>query len=140
MNQTPLLSLLGGALIGLSAACLLLVSGRIAGVSGILAGVLAPRRGEVLWRALFVAGLVAGGAIAHHLYPDAFASTLSRSTPTLAAAGLLVGFGTRLGNGCTSGHGVCGVGRLSPHSLAAVATFVAAGMATVATLRLMGAS
>jgi uncharacterized protein len=125
----------GGALIGVAAAVLLVLSGRIAGVSGILGGLIRHRGGEWLWRGLFVAGLVAGGAVALAVRPGAFAVEASRSAPALLAAGLLVGFGSRLGSGCTSGHGVCGAGRLSPRSIAATGTFILTGVATVFVVR-----
>lgn len=128
-------SLLGGVLLGIAASSLLLLSGRIAGVSGIVAGLLAPSRGEALWRALFAAGLVAGGLVASRLHPAGFGPSVQHSSVALAAAGILVGFGTRLGNGCTSGHGVCGVARLSTRSIAATATFIAAGVLTVLVTR-----
>jgi uncharacterized membrane protein YedE/YeeE len=130
-NFTPVASLAGGLLIGLSASAMLLLDGKIAGVSGIFAGVLRPARGETLWRAVFLAGLLAGGALLRMLIPHAFDFGLLRSWGVLALAGLLVGFGTRLGNGCTSGHGVCGVGRVSTRSILATATFIATGAATV---------
>lgn len=122
--------LLGGALIGLAAALMLLGNGRIAGISGIVGNLLRPAPGDVLWRAMFVLGLMGTGAIALRLAPGAF-SAAERPLWLVGAAGLLVGFGTRLGSGCTSGHGVCGVSRLSPRSIAATATFTAAGAATV---------
>lgn len=131
MIQTALIPLLGGALIGLSAVAVMLFLGRIAGISGILAGVIAPTAGDFDWRALFTAGLVAGGALVFALEPAAFTVAIDRSTPAIVAAGLLVGFGTRLGSGCTSGHGVCGLSRLSPRSLAATLAFMAVGMLTV---------
>jgi uncharacterized membrane protein YedE/YeeE len=130
-------SLFGGALIGLSASILLLFSGRVAGVSGIVAGLLRPSRGEALWRVLFVAGMLAGGVVMARVHPSAFASTVERSSIALAAAGVLVGFGTRLGNGCTSGHGVCGISRLSLRSIAATATFIVAGVVTVLVVRML---
>lgn len=130
------LGLAGGLLIGAASAALLLLNGRIAGISGILGGVLSPARGETRWRALFVAGLVSAGAIALLVAPGAMptteASFAGRPLAAIAAAGLLVGFGTRMSGGCTSGHGVCGVGRLAPRSLAATAAFMLAGMITVA--------
>jgi uncharacterized protein len=134
---TPWSSLAGGALIGLSASLLLLVSGRIAGVSGIVTGLLLRQRGDVAWRALFVAGLVIAGLTAALLAPEQLGSS-PRSLAMIAAAGLLVGIGTRLGNGCTSGHGVCGLSRLSPRSLAATLTFIASGVVTVLATRLLG--
>jgi hypothetical protein len=128
---SPLTALLGGAVIGLAAAGLLLLAGRIAGISGIFAGVIRPNRLEVGWQAAFVAGLVAGGLLVARLRPDWFRYDVDRSVGAIAAAGLLVGFGTRLGNGCTSGHGVCGVSRLSRRSIVATITFMATGALTV---------
>ena len=128
--------LLGGSLIGVAAAALLLLGGKIAGISGIAAGVLSPLRGDVLWRVAFVGGLVAGGLVLRLIAaPEVFASSASRSSATLLAAGLLVGLGTRVGNGCTSGHGVCGIGRLSPRSMVATVTFVVAGAVSVGVTR-----
>lgn len=127
---TPLSALLGGALIGLAAAALLLLNGRVAGISGIVGNLLRPEKGEVLWRALFVAGLLLGGLAMSAVRPELLAFTLDRSLATMAAAGLLVGFGARLGSGCTSGHGVCGLARLSKRSLAATMTFMATGVLT----------
>jgi len=130
-NFTPVSSLIGGLMIGLAAAGLLLCTGQVAGISGIVAGVLRPVKNDVAWRVWFIAGMLAGG-IALRLYlPHAFTFTLARSAGAIALAGLLVGFGTRLGNGCTSGHGVCGVSRLSPRSITATLTFIAAGAAVV---------
>ena len=131
---TPYSALLGGALLGVSACLLLLALGRIAGISGIVAGLLAPVRGDRSWRLAFVLGLVAGCLLVRLGGSDA-QPTLTASVPELVLAGLLVGFGTRLGNGCTSGHGVCGLARLSPRSLAATATFMAAGAVTVFVMR-----
>lgn len=131
-NFTPVASTIGGMLIGLSAAMLLLFSGRIAGISGIVGGLLTrPPRSEVVWRLLFLAGLVVGGVAMALLQPGLFAMEIDRSVWALAAAGLLVGFGTRLGNGCTSGHGVCGISRMSPRSIAATLTFMATGAISV---------
>ena len=130
-NFTPLASLLGGVLIGLSASAMLLLDGKIAGISGILAGVLKPVRGDTLWRVCFLAGLLAGGLLLRSLLPGAFDFGIIRPFSLLALTGLLVGFGTRLGSGCTSGHGVCGVGRLSPRSLVATATFIFTGALVV---------
>jgi uncharacterized membrane protein YedE/YeeE len=127
---TPLAALLGGALIGLGASLLLLGNGRVAGVSGILGGALGPAPGDTLWRLMFLLGLVAAGAAAALVRPAAFGGP-TRSVLTVAVAGFLVGYGTRLGNGCTSGHGVCGVSRLAPRSLVATATFMATGALTV---------
>lgn len=132
MNDfTPLPSLLGGILIGLAATMLLAWNGRIAGISGIFGGVLLPKTGEVSWRALFLAGLVGGGFLLRAFHPGAFPAEASGSLPVIAIAGLLVGFGTRLGSGCTSGHGVCGLSRLSARSLVATLSFMATGALTV---------
>lgn len=128
---TPLPSLLGGVLIGLSASALLLFNGRIAGISGICAGLLGGERGDRGWRLLFVAGLLAGGLAVHLALPGAFQLTVARTVPALLAAGFLTGFGARLANGCTSGHGLVGLSRLSPRSFVAVITFMATGAATV---------
>lgn len=124
-------ALAGGALIGLAATLLLGGIGRIAGISGIVGGVLERPRGDSAWRWLFLAALLAGAAL--HRYIDAVSVTPRSGYPVLAllAAGLLVGLGTRLGSGCTSGHGICGIARLSPRSLAATVTFIGTGMATV---------
>jgi uncharacterized membrane protein YedE/YeeE len=130
-NFTPLAALIGGILIGLSASAMLLLEGKIAGVSGIFAGVLNPVKGETAWKASFVAGLIVGGLLLRMLLPSAFDFGIIRPYGTLAIAGLLVGFGTRLGNGCTSGHGVCGISRLSPRSMVATMTFIASGVLTV---------
>jgi len=122
---TPWSSLLGGVLIGTAASLLLVANGRIAGISGIVGGLL--RGGpEISWRALFVAGLLAGGLVLQAVAPLTIGPAVV-GLPVLVVAGLLVGFGTQLGSGCTSGHGVCGVGRLSPRSLVATATFMLAG-------------
>ncbi len=120
------LSLAGGMLIGLSATLLLLVNGRVAGISGILGGLILPQEGEVSWRAWFVSGLLLGGLILLALRPGLIASS-TVPTSILVVAGLLVGFGTRLGGGCTSGHGVCGMSRLSKRSMVATATFMVTG-------------
>jgi uncharacterized protein len=130
-NFTPIPSLVGGMLIGLSASAMLLLDGKIAGISGILAGVLKPIAGDTLWRICFLAGLLAGGMLLRILLPTAFDFGIIRPLPMLTIAGLLVGFGTRLGSGCTSGHGVCGVSRLSARSLVATATFIFTGALTV---------
>ena len=130
---TPFSSLAGGILIGLSASLLLITHGRIAGISGVLGGTLAGR--DLAWRLLFLAGLIGGGVVATLARPQSFPVAHSYSTPSVIAAGLLVGFGTRLGNGCTSGHGVCGIGRVSPRSLLATLTFIATGAATVYLVR-----
>jgi uncharacterized membrane protein YedE/YeeE len=130
-NFTPIAALTGGVLIGLSASAMLLLDGKIAGISGILGGLLKPVEGDTLWRICFLAGLLAGGLLLRVFLPSAFDFGLVRPFPFLVGAGLLVGFGTRLGSGCTSGHGICGVSRLSPRSLVATATFISTGALTV---------
>ena len=131
---TPWSALAGGALIGLAAALFLLLNGRIAGISGVLGGLLVPKRGDIAWRVAFIAGLVLAPVV--YLAVAAWPATqIDASWPALIAAGLLVGVGTRYGGGCTSGHGVCGLSRLSPRSLAATLAFMAAGFATVFVLR-----
>ncbi|MEB2345730.1 MAG: YeeE/YedE thiosulfate transporter family protein [Deltaproteobacteria bacterium] len=129
---TPGSALAGGALIGAASGWLLLADGRIAGVSGILGGALGPAAaGERRWRVAFLLGLPAGFLL--HAWVAGAPAPVQIESPllVLVAAGLLVGFGTRLGSGCTSGHGICGVARASPRSLAATATFLASGFATV---------
>lgn len=130
---TPFASLTGGALIGLAASLLLLGDGRIAGISGIVGGLLDPGAGDRAWRLLFVAGLLVGGLGLRVVDPALLRMDLDRSAGALVASGLLVGFGTALGNGCTSGHGVCGLSRGSRRSFVATLTFMATGL-LVATL------
>lgn len=131
MNDfTPLSALLGGALIGLSASLLLLTHGKIAGISGLLGGLLAPGADDRAFRLWFLGGLLVAGAALAAVLPSAFGPSPPTPFWLVALAGVLVGYGTRLGNGCTSGHGVCGVSRLSARSIAATLTFVAVGMAT----------
>jgi hypothetical protein len=134
-GATTARALLGGVLIGSSAAALLLLTGRIAGVSGIVGGLLTRRTGDTAWRASFAAGLVVGGALLGMLAPEAFRGLAATPPGVLLGAGLLVGFGASLGSGCTSGHGICGVGRLSLRSLVATGTFVLVGAATVFVIR-----
>ena len=132
----PLTALLGGALIGLAAALAVLFNGRVAGISGILGGILDLDRANMPWRLAFLIGLIGAGAVML-ARPEATIE-ITGSTPLLIAGGLLVGFGTRLGSGCTSGHGVCGISRLSGRSIVATITFMAAGIATVAVMNLLG--
>lgn len=134
-NFTPVTGLIGGALIGLAAALFVLVNGRIAGISGILSGVLGAPRDDLRWRATFVAGLVAGPLLVAAVRGALPEITLQASLPMLIVAGLLVGFGTQLGNGCTSGHGVCGIARGSPRSIWATVAFFATAAATVFVVR-----
>jgi uncharacterized membrane protein YedE/YeeE len=132
---TPIQSLIGGALFGLGAALLLLLDGRVAGISGIFSGLLRPARGEFAWRALFIGGLMGGSLLVARLHPALFSNSLPRSRIAVVAAGILVGFGSRLANGCTSGHGLCGVSRVSTRSIAATVTFSATGIATAFLIR-----
>ncbi|MBG9390238.1 YeeE/YedE family protein [Caenimonas aquaedulcis] len=136
---TPWHAALGGVCIGIAAAMFVLLNGRIAGISGILGGLLRPVRRDIAWRVAFVAGLV-GSPFVHALFAVLPAPRIDAGYAALVAAGLLVGAGTRYGSGCTSGHGVCGLSRLSPRSLAATAAFMGAGFATVYVARhLLGA-
>jgi hypothetical protein len=134
-NFTPVSAAIGGALIGLAAVLLTLFTGRIAGISGIFGGCLSPGAGDRGWRIAFIAGLIlaplAGGLVG---FPLA-APEMPASYVVIVAAGLLVGFGTRLGGGCTSGHGICGIARLSPRSIVATAIFMAMAVAVVALTR-----
>lgn len=128
---TPVSSLLGGLLIGLASASVLLLQGRLAGISGICGALFRPVRGDIAWRLSFLLGMAAVGAAGVVRWPAWFSAVGTPSLPWLGVAGLLVGFGTRLGNGCTSGHGVCGISRLSPRSMVATATFMALGAISV---------
>ncbi len=127
---TPWSSLAGGMLIGLAAALFILLNGRIAGISGVLGGLLKPRSGDIAWRVAFIAGIV-GAPLVYAAFTALPVLQIDVGTSLLVLAGLLVGVGTRYGAGCTSGHGVCGLARLSPRSLAATVAFMAAGFAVV---------
>ena len=131
---TPLASLAGGALIGLAAALFVLLNGRIAGISGVLGGLLVPKRGDIAWRLAFVLGLV-GAPLVYLLFATLPRPQIDAGYGALVLAGLLVGLGTRSGAGCTSGHGVCGLSRQSPRSLVATVAFMAAGFTTVFVVR-----
>jgi len=131
---TPWSSFGGGMLIGLSAAMFVLLNGRIAGISGVLGGLFTPVRGDVLWRVAFIVGMVAA-PLAYSVVLTLPSVQIDASYAALVAAGLLVGVGTRYGAGCTSGHGVCGLSRLSLRSLVATGTFMGAGFVTVYVLR-----
>ena len=130
-NFTPVSGLVGGLLIGLAAALLLLLNGRISGISGIVGGLLVPKSSDAGWRVVFVAGLLLG-AFAYMLAAGGTIPVqMQASLPVLVVAGLLVGFGTRLGSGCTSGHGVCGIARLSRRSMVATSVFFGVAILTV---------
>jgi uncharacterized membrane protein YedE/YeeE len=133
-NFTPWASLAGGMLIGLSAAVFVLFNGRIAGISGILGGLLEWPKGDVAWRVAFLAGLI-GAPLVYGAVLTLPEVRIDADFPTLIIAGLLVGVGTRYGSGCTSGHGVCGLSRMSPRSLVATVAFMLAGFATVFVVR-----
>ncbi len=130
-NFTPYTALAGGLLIGISATVLLLFNGRITGISGILGGLLFPKQGEWPWRLLFLLGIMAGALSYHLVFPDSFAPRTGYPLPLLIIGGFLVGFGTRMGNGCTSGHGVCGIGRGSMRSIVATTVFMLTGVISV---------
>ena len=130
---TPYTALAGGVLIGLSAVMLIVLTGRVAGISGILGGLLKPQTNETLWRLTFVVGMVAAPWL-YTALAGPFEFESPRGTAALVVAGLLVGYGTRLGSGCTSGHGVCGLSRLSPRSLVATGVFMAVGFVVASVL------
>jgi len=134
-NFTPLSAAVGGALIGLSAVLLMLLNGRIAGITGIFAGLIDPVSNDRGWRLTFIAGLIAAPLSAMLLGYQVPIPQMPASFVTIAIAGLLVGFGTRLSNGCTSGHGICGIARLSPRSIIATGTFMVAAIVVVALTR-----
>ncbi len=131
-------ALVGGMIIGLSVSIMLLFNGRVTGISGIINGILTPQKGDTAWRITFVLGLLFGGLSLKLIAPQTFSGALNTPTWTLILAGLLVGFGTILGSGCTSGHGVCGISRLSLRSITATMTFIGAGVVTVYALRILG--
>jgi uncharacterized membrane protein YedE/YeeE len=134
VNFTPWASLAGGLLIGLATAALLLFNGRIAGISGIAGGLLRPVKGDINWRIAFIFGLVLAPPV-FSLFAPLPAIRIDADSSVLIIAGLLVGLGTRYGSGCTSGHGVCGLSRLSPRSFVATAVFMGAGFITVFIVR-----
>ncbi len=137
--QDWIFALAGGLLIGTAVSLMLLTNGRVTGISGIINGTLSPLKGDTAWRWLFIAGLFAGGVLLRLFYPASIGASLPHAkTWTIILAGLLVGFGTVLGSGCTSGHGVCGISRLSPRSLVATLSFMASGIAAVYLFRLLG--
>ena len=136
MNWQP--PLLGGVIIGIAVSFMLLLNGRVTGISGIINGLIKPSKNDFAWRAFFVAGLICGGIVLRLVNPEFFSSTLPTDLGTTVAAGLLVGFGTVMGGGCTSGHGVCGISRMSVRSLLATIIFILAGVLTVALMRSIG--
>ncbi len=134
-NFTPVSGLIGGLLIGVAAALLLLLNGRISGISGIVGGLMAPRSSDAGWRVVFIAGLLLGAFSYMLATGGAMPVMMQASMPVLIVAGLLVGFGTRFGSGCTSGHGLCGIARLSKRSIVATAVFFGVAMLTVFIVR-----
>ena len=132
LNFTPSAALSGGVLLGIASAAFVLLNGRILGISGILGGLLVPRRGDVTWRIFFLAGMLCAPTVLSLLWPQRIVTPrIDADYITIIAAGILVGLGTRYGSGCTSGHGVCGLSRLSPRSLIATLAFMASGAMTV---------
>ena len=134
-NFTPISAAIGGALIGLSAVLLMMLNGRVAGITGVFAGLIDPTANDRAWRATFIVGLIAAPLSALPFGLPIPLPQLPAGLATITVAGLLVGFGTRLSNGCTSGHGVCGTARLSPRSIAATAIFTTAAIVVVALTR-----
>ena len=134
-NFTPISALLGGLMIGAAAALLLVLNGRIAGISGIVGETFSLPKGDFAWRLAFIAGLIAGPVLVQLIRGAPIAVRIDAGLPLLIAGGLIVGLGTRLGSGCTSGHGVCGLGRLSGRSIVATLTFLLTAGLTVFVLR-----
>jgi uncharacterized protein len=130
-NTSILYPIIGGALIGLASIGLMLFNGRIAGISGIVKGALRIPKNDLLWRIAFILGMILTGIAIQNIYPELFLAEIDRSIWAYAAAGLLIGIGTGLANGCTSGHGVCGVGRLSNRSVTITMAFTLSGIITV---------
>lgn len=125
-------ALIGGAIIGVAVSLMLVFNGRVTGISGIVSGVLSPRKNDISWRILFLLGLLSGGVLLRFIQPEAFQSaSQNMGLIDYAVAGLLVGFGTLLGNGCTSGHGVCGISRFSVRSIMATIVFITFGILSV---------
>ncbi len=136
-NFSPISALVGGVLIGISASILLLFNGRTAGISGIVGGLVSLPKGDMLWRGLFLGALVVGALLYRLADPASAVIKITGSVPLLVIGGLIVGFGTRLGSGCTSGHGVCGIARLSRRSVVATLCFMLSAMVTVYVARHM---
>ena len=138
MHQDWINALFGGVIIGIAVSLMLLWNGRVTGISGIINGTLSPVKGDTGWRVLFIIGLLLGGLALKVLNPNIFSGNLETDTWTTVVAGLLVGFGTILGSGCTSGHGVCGISRMSVRSLVATIIFISAGVVAVVVFRRLG--
>ncbi len=138
MQQDWINALVGGLVIGLAVSLMLYLNGRVTGISGIIYGALNPHKNDMQWRIFFAAGLFFGGVFLKIFKSDLFSGELPTDLWTVVVAGLLVGFGTILGSGCTSGHGVCGISRLSPRSLVATVLFILAGVLCVLIIKKMG--
>ena len=138
MTQTIINALFGGLLIGVAVSLMLLFNGRVTGISGIVNGIITPQKGDTVWRIFFVLGLLLGGLILKILMPGSLLNTLPTSNGVIFLAGLLVGFGTIMGSGCTSGHGICGFSRLSPRSFIATIVFISAGIFAVYFFKKLG--
>lgn len=138
MQQEWISALWGGVIIGISVSLMLLWNGRVTGISGIINGVLSPVKGDTAWRVLFIVGLFAGGLTLNILNPQVFGEAASQGWGTTIVAGLLVGFGTIMGSGCTSGHGVCGISRMSIRSILATMAFIGAGVLAVVLFKQWG--
>lgn len=131
-------ALIGGVIIGIAVSVMLYFNGRVTGIAGIIGSTLRPEKTQFAWRLAFIGGLVVGGMVIKIFYPEALESTLQISTVSSIGAGFLVGFGTLLGNGCTSGHGVCGISRMSIRSIISTVTFITFGILTVIILKKIG--
>lgn len=130
-------ALIGGAIIGIAASLMMLFNGRVTGISGIVSGIVQPKKSDLLWRVFFIAGLLIGGVVIGLLRPEAFVQQSSAVWGDYIFAGIMVGFGTLLGNGCTSGHGVCGISRMSIRSIMATVTFIMFGMLSLLVFKLL---
>jgi hypothetical protein len=138
MHQDWINALLGGVIIGVAVSLMLLMNGRVTGISGIINGALTKVKGDTQWRVFFIGGLFLGGLALNLINPAFFTNELNTEAWTTVLAGLFVGFGTILGSGCTSGHGVCGISRMSPRSIVSTVVFIVAGILAVALYRKMG--
>ena len=130
-------ALIGGAIIGIAASLMMLFNGRVTGISGIVSGIVQPKKSDLLWRVFFIAGLLIGGVVIGLLRPEAVVQQSSAVWGDYIFAGIMVGFGTLLGNGCTSGHGVCGISRMSIRSIMATVTFIVFGMLSLLVFKLL---
>ncbi len=138
MNTEWLNALIGGGIIGIAVTLMLLLNGRVTGISGIFSGMLGLNKGDFFWRFTFFFGLLIGGLVLHYAQIGFVVSEISSSYLELVLAGIIVGLGTVLGSGCTSGHGVCGISRMSIRSIIATTTFIGAGIISVYLLRALG--